>query len=257
MNPRRTWVNGVADGSFAVDDPGLWSGMGVFESLRTVDGAVFRLDAHLDRLAQSVAWMGWTWDRASVTRELNDLASEGGQLKLNVLITGLQRVVTAAPLDLTRVGAPVRCATVPLQAMPWLPGFVKHTSRAGWLLAVREASQRLHEPVDEVIWLDAIGCWTEANRSNLIAVREGAVYTPPLDGRILEGVTRAFVIDAARSAGIQVFESAVLADAGWSELYLCSTLKDLAPVVRLDGRAGPGGGPVGAELTRQMAKLRT
>ncbi len=256
MSP--TWVNGEPGGSFALDDAAIWAGMGVFESLRTVKRVVFRLEAHLDRLAQSVAWMGWTWDRGAVTRELLNLAAASEhEQKLNVLITAQQRLVAAVPLDLSRVGAPVRCATVPLQAVAWLPGFVKHTSRAAWLLAVREASRRLAEPVDEVIWVDERGCWTEANRSNLIAVRDGVVHTPPLDGRILEGVTRAFVIEAAVAGRIPVVEGPVFGAGRWDELYLCSTLKDLAPVTRLDGGPAPGSGPVGAEIGLQMDRIRS
>ena len=200
--------------------------------------------------------MRWSWDRAAVTSELLALAGTPGvDLKLNVLLTPGQRIVSRTPLDATRVGAPVRCATVPAQPAASLPGFVKHTSRAPWILAVRAAAERLAEPVDEVIFVDSDGTWLEANRSNVLAVRSGGVYTPPVDGRILEGVTRAFALEAAAALGVAVHEGP-LAPAGWDELYLCSTLKDLAPVERLDARLAPGAGPVGAAIQREMGRVR-
>lgn len=228
----------------------------MFETLRTANGRVFRLDAHLDRLAGSAAWMGWPWDRAATRRELTALAAEAdGDVKLNVLLTPGQRIVGRTPLDAARVGAPVRCATTPALPLATLPGFVKHTSRAHWVLAVRAAAERVGEPVDEVIFADTDGAWLEANRSNVLAVRGGELHTSAVDGRILEGVTRGFALEAAAGLGIRVHQG-TLAAAGWDELYLCSTLKDLAPVTRLDGAPGPGAGPVGAALLREMDRLR-
>jgi branched-subunit amino acid aminotransferase/4-amino-4-deoxychorismate lyase len=238
------------------NDLALWTGMAVYETLRSYDQRPFRLDAHLDRLGRSAAWMGYAWDRADIARRLTELCGAAAAQKLNVLVTGEQSVVVAAPLDLARVGAPVRCATTPLLANPGLPAFIKHTSRAPGELAARDASQRLGEPIDEVIWQDDRGCWTEANRSNLIAIRDGAIWTPPSDGRILEGVTRAWILEAARAFGMATHEADVGADQVWDELYLCSTLKELAPVVRLDGRAAPGAGPIGQRVAEAMTALR-
>ncbi len=245
-------VNGAEHGAFEVQDPALWTGMGVFETLRTWGPRVFRCEPHMDRLAGSARWMGWAWDREAVTREVHALGAIGGDRKVNVLLTETQRVVTSSPLDQSRVGAGIRCATVAFDAPPWLPGFVKHTSRASWLLAVRHVAAKLGEPLDEVLWQDAAGCWTEANRSNLVAVRDGVLITPPLDGRILEGCTRAWVIQAAAWAGMQVTEAPLPSGVPWAELYVTSTLKELAPVVRVDAREGWSWGPVGLRLRAAM-----
>lgn len=229
----------------------------MFETLRTANGRVFRLDAHLDRLAGSATWMRWPWDREATRRELLSLAAGAdGDVKLNVLLTPTQRLVSRTPLDAARAAAPVRCATTPALPLATLPGFVKHTSRAHWVLAVRAAAERVGEPVDEVIFVDADGSWLEANRSNVLAVRGGELYTSAVDGRVLEGVTRAAALEAAGGLGIRVHEGP-LAPAGWDELYLCSTLKDLAPVTRLDGAPGPGAGPVGAAVLRELDRRRS
>lgn len=249
-------VTALVDGERAtglpLEDAAIWTGMGVFETVRTAQGHIVRLDEHMQRLDESARWMGWTWDRRATAEELTSLGRPAGDWKLNVLLTERHRVVMAWPLDQTRVGAPVRCATVGWEPLPWLPGFVKHTSRMGWILAVRDAAVRLGEPLDEVIWRDASGSWLEANRSNIVGVLDGAIWTPPLDGRILAGITRSRVVDAARALGVPVREAPLPATTPWDELYLCSTLKELAPVSRLDGRALPGDGPVGLRLRERM-----
>jgi branched-subunit amino acid aminotransferase/4-amino-4-deoxychorismate lyase len=237
-------------GALSLDDPALWTGMAVFETLRTYGGRPHRVDVHLARLRGSAQVCGIFFDdalAAALTAELAAVAATiPGESKLNVLLTaGGHRVVKAEPLDLSRAGAPVRIATRPWAPDPWLPGRVKHTSRAAWVLAARQAG------VDEVVWIAPDPThgqvWTEANRSNLFVVRDGVLLTPPDDGRILQGVTRDGMIAAARAAGVPCREEPVPVGPA-DELYLCSTLKQLAPVVELDGAPGPGAGPVGAKV---------
>ena len=45
------------------------------------------------------------------------------------------------------------------------------------------------------------------------------------------------------------------ADTNFTELYASSTLRELGPVVEIDGRPGPGGGPVGDALMRGFHAL--
>lgn len=148
---------------------------------------------------------------------------------------------------MSRAGAPVRVVTRPWSPSPWLPGRVKHTSRMPWVLAARQAG------VDEVIWIAPDGLWTEANRSNLFVVRGGVFLTPPDDGRILQGVTRDALLAAARAVGVDAREEPVPAGP-CDELYLASTLKELAPVVEIDGYPGPGAGPIGAAVLAEFRR---
>lgn len=230
-----------ADARSLLDDPAFTGGMAVFETLRTYGRVPFRLDVHLDRLAASAQWCGIPCDRARLAAEIGALVLPW-EAKINLFLSaGGRRVVRAEMLDRARVGAEVRVASREWTPSPWLPGRVKHTSRAAWVLAAQQAG------VDEVLWVDRDGFWTEANRSNLFVVRDGAWWTPPDDGRILQGVTRDVFLEVARELGEEVHEAPVKAGPV-EEIYLCSTLKELAPVVELDGEPAPGAGPVGRRI---------
>lgn len=231
-------------GGLPTDDPALVGALAVYEALRTYGGRPFRVAAHLARLRASAAWLGIDPpDEERLVAEITEVVAEVGQeAVVRVVLTGAgRRVVDAAPLDPSRVGAPVRCASLVYEAPDALPGWVKSTSRAAPLLAARRAG------VDEVLFVGRDGTWTEANRSNILAVRAGTVFTPAADGRILAGVTRGAMLDCAAALGVPVVEGP-LVPGEYDELYLASTLKELAPIVAIDGRAAAGGGPVGAAL---------
>lgn len=243
------WVDGVAGAGLPGDDPGLLLGLTVFETIRTYKKHPFRLAAHLDRLESSAkALRISTPARATIEREIAGAIAEDVRIRYTIT-AGDHRIVDVAPINRAKVGGPVSVARMNWQAPDFLPSVVKHGSRAAWIVAARELD------VDEVLLTDPKGFILEANRSNVFAVIDGVVRTPPVDGRFLVGVTRGALLDAAERAGVPTDTSPLPVDSNFDELYLSSTLKELAPVVRLDGKPGPGGGPVGAELLKAFHQL--
>lgn len=231
-------------------DPALLGGLAAYEALRTYRGEVFALGEHLLRLQASAAWMGIPWPgEGALAAEIQAVVAPDLEAAIVVMLTAENRIVRANRLDEARVGAPLRLATLRWDPSPALPAWVKHTSRAAWLLAARRAG------VDEVLLVAADGTWTETNRANLLAVRRGAVHVSPADGRALAGVTQAAFVALAREAGLGVVEGA-LGPGPWDELYATSTLKELAPIMEIDGAPAPGGGPVGARLLAAFRAAR-
>ncbi len=245
------FVNGERDGGLPGNDPGFTRGLNVFESLRTYGKQPFRLRHHLERLVGSCTALGIVMPPIDALRQE---VLEASQLMPNACIrialtAGGNRVLTVEAIDESRIAAPLRLATVEMQPAAWLPGTVKHGSRASWILACR------HYGVDEVLITDRSGTLLECNRSNVFVVIGGRLCTPALDGGQLAGVTRAALLEAAALDGLDVHVGPIARAAAIQHMYVSSTLKELAPVTELDGEALPGWDPNGRRLLAAFRAL--
>jgi branched-chain amino acid aminotransferase len=108
---------------------------------------------------------------------------------------------------------------------------------------------------DEAIVLTHDGKVAEGSAENLFLVRRGQILTPGVDSDILEGITRAAIIQLAKQElGIDVVARSVdrtelyLAD----EVFLCGTGAQISPVTSIDHRPVGNGsiGPVSAAISR-------
>jgi branched-subunit amino acid aminotransferase/4-amino-4-deoxychorismate lyase len=248
---RRVLVNGVEGAGLPGDDPGFTRGLNVFETLRSYGRQLFRLEQHLSRLTASAATLQIPTPARDVLRnEVELLAANGTDLVIRIALTaGGNRVTSAEPMDPTRIGAPIRVATVEMEPPSFLPGTVKHGSRAAWVVAC----QRLD--VDEIMFVDRSGKVLECNRSNVFAVDGDRLCTPALDGGLLAGVTRGALLEAAREQGVEIDVGALRRDAAFTELYVSSTLKELAPVIELDGEQLTGWGTTGRAVYSGLRKI--
>ena len=111
---------------------------------------------------------------------------------------------------------------------------------------------------DEAIFLTESGHVAEGATCNLFIVRSGRLITPPPTDNILEGITRASVMDLTRTElGIDVIERSI----DRSELYVCEeafftgTAAEIAPIVEIDHRP-VGSGAVGL-ITQKISSLYT
>ena len=99
---------------------------------------------------------------------------------------------------------------------------------------------------DEALLLNSRGKVSEASGMNLFIVRDGTLITPGVDQDILEGITRASVIELARAMGVPVVERPVdktelfVAD----EVFLSGTAARVTPVKRLESTELVGPRPV-------------
>ena len=121
------------------------------------------------------------------------------------------------------------------------------------VLAGDEARRNGH---DEAILLTSDGHVAEGASCNIFLVRDGRLITPPVTDNILEGITRASIIELARKElGIEVIERSV----DRSELYICNevfftgTAVEVVPVLEVDHRT-VGTGQIGS-LTEKLRTL--
>jgi branched-chain amino acid aminotransferase len=274
----------------SVFDRGFLYGDSVYEVVRTYRLRPFELALHLARLRRSAERLGLAlpWEeartRAEVLRTLAAAGSAGapepdaapwnaGERSLRVIMTrgagevGLdpalavdpRAIVIAAPLRAPPAAAyrdGVACAIVGVRHDA--PEAVDTTAKTGAHLAnVLAVAEARRAGAHEALLLDRDGFVTEGASSNVFAVREGRLETPPLAIGILEGVTRGIVLGLARGAGIEVREARLrpehLASAG--EIFITSTAREILPVTRIDGRS-VGSGGVGALTTRLHSLFR-
>jgi para-aminobenzoate synthetase / 4-amino-4-deoxychorismate lyase len=111
-------------------------------------------------------------------------------------------------------------------------------------LADRDWLERKEAELGEAVPLlvGADGDVLEAGRANVFAVIDGALATPPLDGRILPGTARAATVELAGALGIEVAARPLRADdlQRCGEVFLTSSVRGIRPARSLDGKPLPG-----------------
>ena len=121
------------------------------------------------------------------------------------------------------------------------------------VLATDEARRNGH---DEAIFLNQDGHVAEGATCNLFMVRKGQLITPPPSDNILEGITRASIMElASTELGMPVVERSI----DRSELYICDeifftgTAVEIVPIVSIDHR--PVGTGRNGRITTQLREL--
>jgi branched-chain amino acid aminotransferase len=105
----------------------------------------------------------------------------------------------------------------------------------------------------EGIALDVSGFVSEGSGENIFVVRHERLFTPPLSGSILDGITRRCVLTLAGEMGLEICEERIprewlyLAD----EVFFCGTAAEITPVRAVDGIT-VGDGRRGPLTTRLM-----
>lgn len=105
---------------------------------------------------------------------------------------------------------------------------------------------------DEAIFLTESGHVAEGATCNLFLIRGGKLITPPASDNILEGITRASVIELARrELLLDVVERSITRSELYAadEMFFTGTAVEVAPITRVDHRA-VGAGAIGPITTR-------
>ena len=249
------------------DDEALLRGRAAFETLRVYGGRPFKLEEHLARLARSAARLGLPEVDIEECAEL----ARGALAKAGVADAVLRLYWTAGREGEGRPSALALVSTVPghleeLRARglktisllgvradaPWLLGGVKSTSYAANMAAEAEARRR---GADDAVLVDSEGIVLEGPVTNVWWRRGRMLFTQSLDLGILAGVTRAALIGEAARLGYEVAEGAFpLAElAGAEEAFTSSSIREVIPIVELDGAPVGDGEPGAAARALQQA----
>jgi branched-chain amino acid aminotransferase len=266
------WVNGERQPPEAAHvsalDRGLTLADGLFETMRVRHGTVFRLDRHLARLRRGLDVLEIPAPPGLRDRVL-EAVRVAGEAEASVRIT-VTRGVGAGGVAPSTPGCPT--TIIALNHLPVVPAAVyergltahvasgrrnEHAVTSGLkTLAYTEAVAALleaqHAGADEALFLDTASHCSEASASNLFMWTSGALVTPPISCGALPGITRATVVELAAGLDLPIQERAFSLDEllAADEAFLTSSLRGLAPLVRVSGHPIGGGTP--GRLSRRL-----
>jgi branched-chain amino acid aminotransferase len=254
----------------------LHYGMGVFEGVRAYETpkgtAIFRLQAHTDRLFRSAHILGmaipYSKDeinaatlaavrenklKSAYIRPMCFYGSEGmglraDNLKVHVIVAAWTWGAYMGEEGLVN-GIKVRTSSYNRHHINITMCRAKANGQyMNSMLALREAQS---SGCDEALLLDTEGYVSEGSSENLFIVRDGVIYTPDLTSA-LDGITRATIVQIAGELGIKVVEKRITRDEVLiaDEAFFTGTAAEVTPIRELDGRPIGAGrrGPVTEKL---------
>lgn len=244
-------------------DRGFVFGDGVYEVVSVINGKLFYLEAHIQRLTQSLQgirmkqpfeleeWrkilqelvekngLGDQWLYLQVTRGIEMIRNHAIPSDISPTIFAIS--YTKAIRTKEEIAEGLKITTV--TDIRWKYCNIKTTSRLAYILMYQEA---VDGGFDEAIIIHN-GQALECTTSNLFVIRHGVVMTPPKSPLLLSGITRDRILALAEKHKIPYRETKITerdllkAD----EIWITSSGKGILPVVKLDmnpvgqGVAGP------------------
>lgn len=284
----RIYLNGrfvpEQEATVSVFDRCFLYGDGIFEGIAVWERAPFRLQAHLDRMRDGLAYLrianphdddAWA---ALIEQAIAENDMEDGYLRVQIsrgdgmssikweprLLRKPEPTVTIIPIvgfkdyykgliaEKMESGLRATMLSRPRVSSAALPSGTKHCN---YLNSVLGAIEVTATQADIGIATDRDGFVTEGIAYNVFAVKNGRLLTAPLNRDILPGVTRAVVIELARAEGIEVAETLFDAFelAASDEVFICSTLELAVPVIEIAGRKVGTGRP--GPVSRRFGRL--
>lgn len=261
------WLNGDLvrhrEAVTQVSAHALHYGTGVFEGIRcyeTPEGpALFRMDAHMDRLFASAAVYGIAMPHTpeELTAAACAVIRKNGftrcyvrpvcYLGTNTLGIGAKCPSEAAILavpDLGKITEDMKARGLRLMISSWTKidrKMIPSTAKAcGQYLNSRLATQEAaSHGYDEALLLNAEGKVAEAAVANVFFVKDGVVHTNDESSSILLGITRDTAIKLAQSLGMRVkIDDITVEDLrAADEVFLTGTAKEIVAVTEVHGQA--------------------
>ena len=247
-------------------DRGFVFGDGLYDAIKVMRGKTLHLEPHLDRLIDGLGRVqipvpAGLVDAFDSVIEANHL--DEGSLYLQIT-RGVAPRSHVPPADLEPTVLVIATAhefdpqgsramtAVTVPDWRWRNCNIKTTSLMATVLgklAARDAE------CDEVLFVGRNGEVREGGSTNIMVRRADRLETYPLDGQILEGVTRGLVLELVRRDGLEVAETAPNLEQRdeWQEVLVTGTLTGVQAIVSLDGEP-VGDGRIG-DWARRLGAL--
>jgi branched-chain amino acid aminotransferase len=273
--PKHIWFKGNIipwqEATVHVMTHALHYGSSVFEGIRSYDTpkgpAIFRLAAHTKRFFNSASMydleIGFTPDQINTAcKEVLRVNELKGAYLRPIAYRGAggfglgadnpTEVSIAAWVWGPYLGADAVTSGIDACISSWTriaPNTLPTIAKAGGnylssILISREAKRNGYQ---EGIGLSVDGFVSEGAGENIFLITDGKIFTPPISGSILNGITRDSAIKIARSEGIEVIEQNIPRELMYfaDELFMTGTAAEITPIKSVDrkvigtGKPGP------------------
>ena len=257
----------IDEAKLSINDRGFQFGDGIYEVIKIYDGSMFTATEHIDRLYRSADEIRLVipYTKDVLHKMLYDLVEE------NELVTG------HIYLQITRGVAPRNHAFPTNSTMPtfiaytqeakrpfnnhqfgvsaifvedirWLRCDIKSLNLLGNVLAKQKAHKsHCYEAIQhrgEIV--------TEGSSSNIYGIKDGILYTHPVNNYILNGITRQVVMECCKEIELTVVEEAFTKEQAlqMDEVFLSSTTSEITPIIKIDDTVIQSGEP--GKYTRKI-----
>ncbi len=278
------WFGGTcvpfAEATLSVATHALHYGTGAFGGMRGLPNPVdpneillFRADRHARRLSQSARLLLTELDEATIhtailaflkanrptcpiylrpfvyTSDLG-IAPRLHNIQTDFLIYGIEMGDYLSP-----DGVSCRISSWTRQEDRSLP--LRGKISGAYITSSLAKTEAVKSGFDEALLLNSRGKVSEASGMNLFLVRDGVLITPSVDQDILEGITRASILELATVMGIPVLERPVdktelmIAD----EVFLSGTAARVTPVRRIENTELPTHRPIMERLRERLTAI--
>jgi len=263
MSEPQVHLNGkivpLSEARIGVCDSGLLHGASAFTTMLAHNGVVFRLDRHLRRLLETVAFLEMRTDATAetLTRAVDELLEANALTEARMRITltpgsvrggGATTLITADPLPDYPPQWYSEGITVVVSSFRQAVGDPTFGHKTGCylprVLGMREAAAK---GAQEALWYTADQRLAEGCFTNVFCVLEGKVHTPPRDTPVLPGIVRQAVLELCEQLEIESDDQRALNVhdmLGADEIFVTGSCSGVRPVARVeahrvgDGRAG-------------------
>lgn len=248
------WHDGKLEEDAAVridpSDRGFTLGDGIFETMAMRAGKVLRLDAHLARLRTGCEVLALPLPEADLPAAIDAVCTANrlpdaairltlsrGPAPRSLLPPARARpTLLITPFPWPGAPTPARCivATVTRRNEFSPLARIKAISYLDNILARQEAAAR---GANEAILLNTAGRVAEATVSNLFAVKDGRIFTPPVAEGALPGTMRGLVLEAYEGVEVPIEAEDLFKADG---LFLTNSL-GIRTVATVDGKSAGNG----------------
>lgn len=261
MENKTVYLNGrylpLNQAKISVLDRGFLFGDGVYEVIPSYSGHLFHFDKHLERLDRSLSGIRLAnpFNQAQWLDILAPLLDSGSDQYIYLQVTrgSAEKRDHAFPKQIQPTVFAMSSNIVPLEGqnsgikaitLPdgrWQMCHIKAITLLANLLYRQEA---IDKDCTEAILVKGDHV-TEGAASNVFAVIDGTIITPPKSNELLPGITRDVLLEIAERNHISYREDSISVEMlkNAEEIWLTSSIREIMPVVELDSDRIGGGKP--------------